>query len=125
MKQNERNKTDRRGFLKRSAMAGVATTAVVASVNTVFPALVPETSVFETNRSLWAQALPGANSALEEDIQADVAIIGGGFTGLSAAYYLKRNREQDRVVLLEAVRCGNGASGRNGAMLLTATEDRY
>ena len=28
-------------------------------------------------------------------------------------------------MLLEAERCGNGASGRNGAMLLTATEDRY
>jgi gamma-glutamylputrescine oxidase len=125
MTRNNGDKSDRRGFLKLTAIAGVGTTAVAATLNTIFPSLVPEKSVFESNRSLWSQALPEANSSLQEEIEADVAVIGGGFTGLSAAYYLKKNRQQERVVLLEAVRCGNGASGRNGAMLLTATEDRY
>jgi glycine/D-amino acid oxidase-like deaminating enzyme len=125
MTKSEENKTDRRGFLRRTAIVGVATTSVAATVNSVFPSLVPEASVFETNRSLWAQALPEASLPLQKDIEVDVAVIGGGFTGLSAAYYLKKNSEPDRVALLEAVRCGNGASGRNGAMLLTATEDRY
>ena len=46
-------------------------------------------------------------------------------TGLSAAYYLKKNSPSQRVVILEASGCGNGASGRNGAMLLSMTEDRY
>ena len=54
-----------------------------------------------------------------------MAVIGGGFTGLSAAYYLKQTDPALRVILLEARRCGNGASGRNGAMLLTMTEERY
>lgn len=116
---------NRRSFLKTAAVAGVATTAAAATVNAVFPRLFPEATVFEANQSFWVRALPAANSALQNDINADVAVIGGGFTGLSAAYYLKKIQGNDRIVLLEAVRCGNGASGRNGAMLLTSTEDRY
>jgi len=52
-------------------------------------------------------------------------ILGGGFTGLSAAYYIRTVSPHKRVALLEAKGCGNGASGRNGAMVLTMTEDRY
>ena len=55
----------------------------------------------------------------------DVAVLGGGFTGLSAAYYIRSISPHKRVVVLEAKGCGNGASGRNGAMVLTMTEDRY
>jgi gamma-glutamylputrescine oxidase len=125
MTQSEQCKTNRRHFLKKAAAAGVATSAAAASVNSALPYLLPEKSTFETNRSHWAHALPKANPALQKDLEADVVVIGGGFTGLSTAYYLKKNRPKDRVIVLEAVRCGNGASGRNGAMLLTATEDRY
>jgi gamma-glutamylputrescine oxidase len=117
--------TDRRHFLQAAAVTGVATTATAASVNAIFTALMPEKMLFETNRSYWAQALPPPNPALQKDIEADIAVIGGGFTGLSTAYYLKQMNAHDRIVLLEAVRCGNGASGRNGAMLLSSTEDSY
>jgi gamma-glutamylputrescine oxidase len=52
---------------------------------------------------------------LEGDTACDVCVIGGGFTGLSAALHLA---EQDYdVVLLEARRIGWGASGRNGGQL--------
>jgi len=51
---------------------------------------------------------------LTNDIDADVAIIGGGFTGLWSAYHLKRLDPTLRVVILEAERIGFGASGRNG-----------
>ena len=37
--------------------------------------------MIEANRSHWAAALPAANPGLERDIEADVAVIGGGFTG--------------------------------------------
>lgn len=46
---------------------------------------------------------------------ADVAILGGGYTGLWTAYYLLRQQPGLRVVILERDICGFGASGRNGA----------
>ncbi|OLL52199.1 NAD(P)/FAD-dependent oxidoreductase [Bartonella henselae] len=49
--------------------------------------------------------------------QCDVVIIGGGFTGLSAAYHL--SKAGVNVVLCEASRFGDGASGRNGGQLGT------
>jgi len=53
--------------------------------------------------------------ALEEDLTADVCVIGGGFTGLSAALNLAEFGKS--VVLLEAERIGFGASGRNGGLV--------
>ncbi|MDH5262648.1 MAG: FAD-binding oxidoreductase, partial [Gammaproteobacteria bacterium] len=50
---------------------------------------------------------------LEGDQSCDVAIIGGGYTGLSAALHLARNYSTD-VRVLEAGHIGWGASGRNG-----------
>jgi len=49
----------------------------------------------------------------------DVVVIGGGFTGLSAAYHLARRG--GRVVLLEASTLGAGASGRTGGIVLEGT----
>ncbi|GLU25599.1 FAD-binding oxidoreductase [Brucella sp. NBRC 12950] len=49
--------------------------------------------------------------------QADVVIIGGGYTGLSAAYHLAKQGAD--VVLVEAARFGDGASGRNGGQFGT------
>jgi glycine/D-amino acid oxidase-like deaminating enzyme len=51
----------------------------------------------------------------------DVAIVGGGFTGLTAAATLKRLAPGKTVLLLEAGRVGNGASGRTGGMVLAET----
>lgn len=45
---------------------------------------------------------------------ADVAIIGGGFSGLWTAYYLIRNDPSLRITVIEREFCGYGASGRNG-----------
>ena len=51
----------------------------------------------------------------EQSVKADVCIVGGGFTGLSAALHLARAGVD--VVLIEAGRIGYGASGRNGGQL--------
>jgi glycine/D-amino acid oxidase-like deaminating enzyme len=48
---------------------------------------------------------------------AEVVVVGGGFTGLWCALELKRRSPAARVVVLEAARCGDGASGRNGGFL--------
>jgi len=67
--------------------------------------------------SLYAATAVGVRDypVLEDDRQADVCVIGGGFTGLSAALNLAE-RGLD-VVLLEAERIGFGASGRCGGLV--------
>lgn len=54
--------------------------------------------------------------ALDADIDTDVCVVGGGFTGLSVALELAQRGVG--VVLLEAQRIGWGASGRNGGQLI-------
>lgn len=74
-------------------------------------------------RPFWLeQALRGEASdapALQGAVNADVCIVGGGFTGLWTALQLKRANPHLDVVLIEADICGAGASGRNGGCLLT------
>lgn len=68
----------------------------------------------------WYEATAGerpAYPALDGDRQADVVIVGGGFTGLSAAAHLAKAGTD--VVLIDAARFGDGASGRNGGQLGT------
>lgn len=74
---------------------------------------------FDENESVWARdAAKGEVTPLTHDVDCDVAIIGGGFTGTSTAYHLRRRFPERRVVLLEARTLGNGASGRNGGLAL-------
>jgi len=54
------------------------------------------------------------NAPLKGSHKADMVIIGGGFTGLSSAYNLKRRFPDKKIVVLEGACCGYGASGRNG-----------
>lgn len=54
---------------------------------------------------------------LQGEVTADICIVGGGFTGLSAALHLTERGY--KVVLLEAARIGWGASGRNGGQINT------
>jgi glycine/D-amino acid oxidase-like deaminating enzyme len=67
--------------------------------------------------SLWHDTVPGSlapSDPLGEDIEADVAIVGAGFTGLWTAYYLTQADPALRVVICEREIAGFGASGRNG-----------
>jgi glycine/D-amino acid oxidase-like deaminating enzyme len=71
---------------------------------------------------------PPLRPPLVGDREADVAIVGAGYTGLWTAYELKRARPQLEVVVLEARFAGFGASGRNGGWLqglLAGSRERY
>lgn len=66
--------------------------------------------------SLWHDQgpTPKPRPALVGAEEADVVIVGGGYTGLWTAYYLLGARPGLRVMVVEAKFCGFGASGRNG-----------
>jgi glycine/D-amino acid oxidase-like deaminating enzyme len=67
--------------------------------------------------NLYAETASPAPAAppLEADVRADVAVVGGGITGLSSALHAARSGAS--VVLLEAEEIGFGASGRNGGQV--------
>ncbi|MEV5338444.1 FAD-dependent oxidoreductase [Streptomyces sp. NPDC052676] len=79
--------------------------------------------------SFWyaADGFPEVRRPLEGDASADVVIVGGGYTGLWTAYYLKKAAPFLRITVLEQKFCGYGASGRNGGWLYNgvAGRDRY
>ena len=68
--------------------------------------------------SFWLDDVPGELDArapsLPGDIDADVCIVGAGYTGLWTAYYLAKADPKLRIVVLEREIAGFGASGRNG-----------
>ena len=68
--------------------------------------------------SLWAATAPAgpALGALKGDVQADVVVIGAGFTGLSTAIHLREHGVE--VVVVEAAEPGWGASGRNNGQVI-------
>jgi len=74
---------------------------------------------YDDIKSLWqATAVPRTvSTALVDDVQCDVVIIGGGYTGLSSAKYLAKRGLHP--VVLEASSVGWGASGRNGGVVST------
>ena len=72
-------------------------------------------------QSLWFDTLGEPiepRTSLTADIEADVAIIGAGYTGLWTAYYLKQKSPSLKIVVVDASVAGEGASGRNGGWLM-------
>ncbi|MFF8959391.1 NAD(P)/FAD-dependent oxidoreductase [Streptomyces sp. NPDC014894] len=79
--------------------------------------------------SFWYahEGLPEPREPLPGDASADVCVVGGGYTGLWTAYYLKKAVPFLNITVLEAAFCGYGASGRNGGWLYNgvAGRERY
>ena len=117
--------TSRRDFLKKSAYATGGAVISLAALNQISPAIWKMRIPLEPNDSYWALSRPPLSPPLTSNLDVDVAVVGGGFTGLSSAYFIRRTSPHKSVAVLEAQHCGSGASGRNGAMALTMTADRY
>jgi len=108
-------KVSRRNFLRIAALAGGST--AVAGIG--LPPLIGEReAIFDPNDSYWALEKTSPSPPLQEDLNVDVAIIGGGYTGLSTAWHLAKDSPGLNIVLLEARQVGHGASGRHGGMVL-------
>ncbi len=111
------------GFLAGLATGAAATLGSASLIKKIFsdqnrPPWVSEYYV----RSLWLElaglySLPANPPFCEEKSKADIVIVGGGLTGLASAYHLIKRYPNKRIILLEAARCGYGASGRNGGFL--------
>jgi glycine/D-amino acid oxidase-like deaminating enzyme len=74
-----------------------------------------------SDKGLW-HATYGAyepSPPLEGEARADVAIVGGGFTGMATAHHLLAAEPSLRVSVLESEVVGYGASGRNGSFAMT------
>ncbi len=69
-----------------------------------------------TTNALWLDQLGhiARRPALAGDTDVDIAIVGGGYSGLWTAYYLSKLDPTLRVLVIEKHFCGFGASGRNG-----------
>lgn len=80
------------------------------------PAVVAHALSGTVNRPFWLDDLPSKprHPALLSEVQADLAVVGGGFLGLWAALIAKERDPQRRVVLVESQQLGWAASGRNG-----------
>lgn len=66
-----------------------------------------------------AKEQPLDEQPLKQDINTDVLIVGGGYTGLWTAILHKQQAPHKKVTIIEKGLCGSGASGANGGCLLT------
>ncbi len=75
----------------------------------------------ESPLSLWLAEYGSytPEPSLQGQQSVDIAIIGGGFAGLSTAYELKHAEPSLKIAVLEAKTVGYGASGRNGSFAMT------
>ncbi len=74
----------------------------------------------DSNRSVWTAESepPRPRPPLRSRAVAEIAVVGGGLTGVSTAWHLSQRMPGRGIILLEAGVLGNGASGRSGGQVL-------
>lgn len=101
--------SSRRRRTSRSAVAVIQKRSRIATVRTVKQASPPN------SHPLWRDGVaPLELPTLQSDHTCDVAIVGGGFSGLWSAYHLLIHQPSLRIAIFESHEIGFGASGRNG-----------
>jgi glycine/D-amino acid oxidase-like deaminating enzyme len=81
------------------------------------PSVEPRLPSWWLEDALAREGNPAPAPALAGDAIADVAIVGGGYTGLWTALALREREHDLQITLLEAEICGHGPSGRNGGFV--------
>lgn len=76
-------------------------------------------NAFPFRISYWFDSQIATSPSLTGKQFADVAVVGGGFAGLSAAQHLKSSKPDLSVALIEAKHIGFGASGRNAGWVMS------
>jgi glycine/D-amino acid oxidase-like deaminating enzyme len=98
--------------ISRSADAAIQKRSPIATVRTVKQASPPN------SHPLWRDGIaPIAFPTLQSDYSCDIAIVGGGFSGLWSAYHLLSHQPSLRIAVFESREIGFGASGRNGGWI--------
>jgi len=74
----------------------------------------------ETGQNAWLSinSFPYKARILEQNTNCDWLILGGGFAGLSAAYRLAHLRPKDKVVVIDALKIGEGSAGQNSGFMI-------
>ncbi len=67
----------------------------------------------------WTIDFHSEQQAIPEEVE--FAVVGGGFTGLAAAAWLRHSEPNKRVALFECIHIGAGSSGHTGGMALSET----
>jgi glycine/D-amino acid oxidase-like deaminating enzyme len=118
--ERQQKRLTRRSLMKGAALGGAGIWAASALPRRAFtddPHRPPKLYEYFLD-NFWFEAAglydESINPPLKGRQLADIAIVGGGFAGMSAAYNLQRRFPGKRIVLLEGACCGYGASGRNG-----------
>ena len=81
------------------------------------PSIAPKDPSWWFQDALRSEGNVSASASLSGSATADVAIVGGGFTGLWTALALKERAPRLSIALIEASLCGSGASGKNGGVV--------
>lgn len=71
--------------------------------------------------SYWARQ----HSFKTSDIDTDIVIVGGGYAGLSTAFWLTEFRPDLKITIIDRLSCGSGASGRNAGFLTVGSASFY
>ena len=74
----------------------------------------------ETGRNAWLSinSFPYKSRILDQNTNCDWLVLGGGFAGLSAAYRLTQLRPKDKVVVIDALKIGEGSAGQNSGFMI-------
>jgi gamma-glutamylputrescine oxidase len=81
-------------------------------------------NIIQGTRPLWVDPSASAYPTLSTDIQAEVAVVGAGITGIGAAYWLQVAGVR-KVVVLERCTVAAGASGRNAGFVMAIAPENF